>query len=152
MNYLDLGSTYQFSEAVLEPGDMLVEVCDDGTFCYDAQSFWGDEIPEAHQLFGDYVVGLPFPSNFFDKAAGSCFLEHYEPDMSAAFKEVARVLKPGGLLTVKGCGAASRRYYDDALAAGFEIVTPATIYAEDLGDEWQWGYDRPYTFQLKGGD
>jgi hypothetical protein len=70
--------------------------------------------------------------------------------MSAAFKEVARVLKPGSLLTVKGCGPALRRYYDAALAAGFEIVTPATIYAEDLGDAWQWAYDRPYTFRLKG--
>ena len=145
MKHLDLGSTYQFGG--MEPkltDDTLVEVNNDGTFCYnDVDAMWGPEIAGALQVLGDYVEGLPFPDNYFDLAAGSCFLEYREPMMLKAFKEVFRVLKPGGFLKVKGCSPASRRYYDDAVAAGFEIWSPAAIYWDESDG---WSYDTPYYF------
>lgn len=49
----------------------------------------------AHTVVGD-AENLPFADNTFDVAVMNAVLEHI-PDMSKAFKEVARVLKPGGL-------------------------------------------------------
>lgn len=40
---------------------------------------------------------LPFPDNHFDVAIMHAVMEHI-PDVSAAFRECARVLKPGGVL------------------------------------------------------
>jgi ubiquinone/menaquinone biosynthesis C-methylase UbiE len=49
----------------------------------------------AHTVVGD-AENLPFEDNTFDVAIMDAVLEHI-PDVSKAFSEVARVLKPGGL-------------------------------------------------------
>jgi ubiquinone/menaquinone biosynthesis C-methylase UbiE len=49
----------------------------------------------AHTVVGD-AENLPFPDNTFDIAIMDAVLEHI-PNVAEAFKEVARVLKPGGL-------------------------------------------------------
>lgn len=84
--------------------------------------------------------GLPFPDDFFDMAVFSEVLEHVE-NPTAVFKEIARVLKPGGQLflstpsgpmcafweglfgllrklkhLVKGAGGSSEQPYDKPLS------------------------------------
>ena len=143
MKCLDLGSTYMFDET--KKADLLVETCTDGSFCYDEGSNYGDPVPSAIQMFSDYKQ-LPFVGETFDEVAGSCFLEEETIDEQLrAYKEVYRVLKPGGTLTVKGCGPAlRRRYYDTATEAGFRLVGKAAIYPDN--DEG-WLYDMGYTFR-----
>jgi ubiquinone/menaquinone biosynthesis C-methylase UbiE len=55
---------------------------------------------------------LPFPAESFDLVFGHAVLHHI-PDLSQAFSEFARVLRPGG--TIVFCGEPSR--YGDFLAA-----------------------------------
>jgi ubiquinone/menaquinone biosynthesis C-methylase UbiE len=55
---------------------------------------------------------LPFPGESFDLVFGHAVLHHI-PDLSQAFSEFARVLRPGG--TIAFCGEPSR--YGDFLAA-----------------------------------
>jgi ubiquinone/menaquinone biosynthesis C-methylase UbiE len=55
---------------------------------------------------------LPFPEESFDLVFGHAVLHHI-PDLSQAFSEFARVLRPGG--TIAFCGEPSR--YGDFLAA-----------------------------------
>jgi ubiquinone/menaquinone biosynthesis C-methylase UbiE len=55
---------------------------------------------------------LPFPDESFDLVFGHAVLHHI-PDLSQAFSEFARVLRPGG--TIAFCGEPSR--YGDFLAA-----------------------------------
>lgn len=51
---------------------------------------------EVHLLKGT-VLGMPYPDSFFDSVLLISILEHLQPEQqSAAFQEVARVLKPGG--------------------------------------------------------
>ena len=51
---------------------------------------------EVHLLKGT-VLGMPYPDSFFDSVLLISILEHLRPgQQSAAFQEVARVLKPGG--------------------------------------------------------
>lgn len=60
-----------------------------------------DEAPEgaaAAPLHGD-ALELPFPDSRFDRVVASEVLEHVHDDR-AAMRELARVLKPGGVLAV----------------------------------------------------
>jgi len=143
MKRLDLGSTYMFDEP--KEDDLLVETCLDGSFCYVEDSNYGDPIPSAIQMFSDYKQ-LPFADGTFDEVAGSCFLEEETiNDQRRAYAEIHRILKLGGTLTVKGCGPAlRRRYYDTAIAVGFQLIAKACIYTDP--DEG-WLYDVGYTFR-----
>ena len=78
------------------------------------------EIPEGTTVTcvnGD-ATKLPFPDDHFDKIIASEVLEHV-PDDIAAYRELARVLKPGGTMAVtipafgpeKICWALSDEYY-----------------------------------------
>lgn len=87
----------------------------------------GDEITP--QVNGDYNL-MPFASNTFDAALGSCYLEH-EPN----WFELARVLKRGAVVKVKSCGvpyASEDDIIRSAISVGFELVT--RIAFDDIGE------------------
>lgn len=106
-----------------------------GTACYeDPQSVIidldatnaGDETTPLIQA--DYNL-MPFPSNFFDEALGSCYLEQ-KPN----WNELARVMKTGAEVIVKACDlgyAPIGQMADDAIEAGFEVLAYAVPTADD---------------------
>lgn len=55
-----------------------------------------ERVPSGVQFFECDVERLPYPDAHFDAVVGIRVLHHL--DMNAAFKEIARVLKPGGRL------------------------------------------------------
>ena len=100
---LDLGGT-----ACYEKED-AVSISLDGSTCDDYV------VPN---IIGDYNR-MPFRSDAFDEALGSCYLENI-----VDFVELARVMKPGGRVIVKSCGyiKGTKRA---AKAAGFKIIEHA---------------------------
>ncbi|HEX7096833.1 MAG TPA: class I SAM-dependent methyltransferase [Acidimicrobiales bacterium] len=102
---------------------------------------------------------LPFPDDCFDRAMASEVLEHV-PDDSAAFAELARVLKPGGVLAVtvpawlpeRICWAISDEYHAPAAPGGHvRIYTEAELRAklqavglEAIGTHRTHGLHSPY--------
>jgi SAM-dependent methyltransferase len=75
-------------------------------------------VARAHVIRGD-VVSLPFPDGWFDRVIASEVMEHVSED-GAAMAELARVLRPGGLLAVtvprwwpeRVCWTLSRPYHE----------------------------------------
>jgi len=133
-----------------------------GTACYEAEdaisisddgSVSGDGV--TYNYVGDYARMPEMPSDHFSEALGSCFLESDagDNDFRAAYAEVYRVLKPGALLTVKGCGTLHVNHVRHAFAAGFELVAIAGLYVEGTSvnaagyPEVSIGYDNPWIWR-----
>jgi SAM-dependent methyltransferase len=85
------------------------------------------ELPDGvscQSVNGD-ATRLPFPDESFDRVLASEVLEHI-PDDTAAFRELARVLRPGGSMAVtipaylaeRVCWALSSDYHAPAVAGG----------------------------------
>ena len=55
--------------------------------------------PSVHAMQSDIQKGLPFPEAHFDRVLAVHVLEHL-PDLPAAIKEIRRVLKPDGVLSI----------------------------------------------------
>lgn len=137
INKLDLGGTacYESKEAV--------------NICLDSSSS-DDEIVQ--NLIGDYNF-MPFKSNSFDEAFGSCYLETpYNPE------ELYRVMKSGGVVTVKACTISGPEAHMLTLylfrKAGFVVLEDNLPYEETYGEDKSsdWTYDAPVVFQKpKGG-
>lgn len=146
---LDLGSTYMFEE---EEEAIVIEVNNDGDFCYVPGSnyeHYDEPKPNTVQLLVDYKDGIPVPDEYFDYAAGSCFLEEvtYEEQLRA-FKELFRVLKTDARVKVKGCDPLEEFHVRAAIDAGFEIVEDARPgYLEEDGKYY---YDDAFIFRKKG--
>ena len=105
-------------------GNVAVELIGRGArvigldFCVPALDICRGKAPGADFRFGDLTQPLEFDSGHFDKVACCCVLHLLErPAQAAAIKELARVLKPGGLLCVT------------VFAAGFK---PIPVWVETL--------------------
>jgi hypothetical protein len=84
----------------------------------------------------------PFPSNTFDEALGSCYLEE-----KVDWRELHRIMKPGAHVTVKCCGRpyiGPKSLVREAKAAGFKMIEAAGFYYE-AGSGWT--TDNPFIFE-----
>jgi SAM-dependent methyltransferase len=72
------------------------------------------------------VEALPFPDATFDLVASTNTV-YFWPDLSRAFSELHRVLRPGGLLTVGFSGAAKLRRFGAITQHGFRFHENASL-------------------------
>lgn len=118
-----------------------------GTACYEDPHSVGisldgsmsdDEVTPA--IVGDYNRA-PFPSNTFDEALGSCYLE--EP---VDWLELHRIMKPGGQVTIKSCGRpyiGPKSLKREAERFGFIMIQAPSFYYDTDG----WSMNEPFIFQ-----
>jgi SAM-dependent methyltransferase len=89
------------------------------------ESLGAEELPAWYETHLLSVTSLPFPDESYDVVYSTNCFEHVD-DIAAAFGEVYRVLKPGGIL--------------------FTIFSP--IWSGPVGHHtWVWDGDTPLTFQ-----
>ncbi len=97
-----------------------------------------DQQPPTGSVLTSDATALPFPDNSFDRIIASEILEHIDND-TAAFSELARVLRPGGTIAVsvpswlaeRMCWGLSREYHAPIAEGGHvRIYTAPEISAK----------------------
>ncbi|GAC1444550.1 MAG: class I SAM-dependent methyltransferase [Mycobacteriales bacterium] len=151
--------TVDFEKFVVKPGDRVLDMgCGGGRHAFElyrrgarvvALDMDGDELRDVADMFGALqpevpagagaqavqgnAYALPFAANSFDKVIAAEVLEHL-PEDTRAMSELARVLKPGGLIAVtvprwlpeKVCWALSQDYHSNE-GGHVRIYTGATL-------------------------
>ncbi|MFL5260818.1 MAG: class I SAM-dependent methyltransferase [Anaeromyxobacteraceae bacterium] len=75
------------------------------------------------------VEALPFPDASFDLVASTNTV-YFWPDLARAFSELARVLRPGGILTIGYSGGEKLRSHGGITRHGFHFHADADLVAE----------------------
>lgn len=84
---------------------------------------------------GDIFNPLPYPSNYFDAIISVQVMQHgREKDIKKSLKEVARILKPKGLIFITLCGRVSRGQVRFCLVKTAKKIAPNT-YVPTQGSE-----------------
>jgi ubiquinone/menaquinone biosynthesis C-methylase UbiE len=90
-----------------------------------AKRNWSSSYPGVEFLMGD-AQRLPFPDNAVDFIVSSLSLHHWV-DSRVAFREVHRVLKPGGQFLVFDLRRDAPRFFYYALKLGQALLAPRAI-------------------------
>ena len=90
--------------------------------------------------YGDFVQGraedLPYPNSTFDKVNAGQVIGPYA-DLEESIREVYRVLKPGGLFTIRTVGKYVSDVYRLSRELGFTITkSERNHYEEEYSEDW----------------